>query len=92
MLNRAPGPESTPPDGPQIVDMKSKVWQWVLNQSPAMIIMLFLSWLLWQKVDQLEAAERACRQEIIEIHVEQNNKLIQAIDRMNLHLETLKEK
>ena len=89
MFSQPTGPD-TPPDGYNINDVKQRFLNWILNQSPALIIALIGLFVLWQKTEKIEAEERACREEINQLHINQNNELIKSINRLNGQLEILR--
>lgn len=60
------GHTGTPPTGPEILDMKVKIWHWLLQQGLGVIVLLAAVWYFEKRYTELEAKFQACQDSKIE--------------------------
>jgi len=70
---------------------KAAVISWLLNQSPAFVVLAVMSFLFWKQSERSQEQNRACNQEIISVYQNQNTQLIQVLQNIEYYIQKQSE-
>lgn len=66
---------------------KATVLTWLLNQSPAIVVLAGMSFIFWKQNERSHDENRACNQQIITIYQSQNSQMIQALQNIEYYIQ-----
>lgn len=62
----------------------SNIWTWLFNQATGFIVLAGFCLFLWKQNDRFLEANKTCNQEIIRVYQEQNSRMIDALQKLEI--------